>query len=411
MRKLAVAAVLIVVPILALARFQRPAPAPVPVVSEETVSPDVIPAHLRNLTLAYDENMGYIRSLLKALNIPESSQAFVFGRNSFQIDQISPSRPRAVYFNDDTYVGFVQGGRFIEIAIADPEAGPVFFTLDQKKVEKPTFLKETSNCLVCHDSGGNGIPRLLVLSTIPDAIGTAMGQTVYSNDDGSPLKERFGGWYVTGTHGNQRHMGNVFAPRRTTEIRDVNTYAKQFDMTTGGNVTDLSKFFDTKPYPTPHSDIVAHLVLAHQTHVHNVIARAVFKVDEARKERLAPEQVEKVIKDYGEPIIETMFFSGAAPFEDPIQGTTTFASEFAAAGKRDSKGRSLKDLDLKTRLMKYPLSYIVYTDSFKKMPANLKAYVDRRFREVLSGEDKSAAFAHLSASDRAAISEILADTQ
>ena len=421
-RRLVVGFLVVLVPSVTLAMLQRPgqnrqaetkqAPSLVPAANPaEAVR--VLQGKINNgsVKLEFEEGKGYIRSLLKALNIPVSSQALVFGRNSFQLDLISPNMPRALYFNDNVYVGFVQGGQYIEVASVDPKLGPVFFTLEQERRTRPVFVKQTSNCLVCHDSAGNGIPRLLVLSTIPDAIGTAMGQTVYSITDESPMKERFGGWYVTGTHGNQQHMGNVFAPHRVNTIQDLKAYIARMDMGAGANVTDLTGRFDTKPYLSPHSDIVAQMVLAHQTHVHNLISRAAHMYDQAVKQRLHPDKMKQVVENYAEPIVESMLFSGAQPFTAPIAGTTGFAAEFAAAGRRDSQGRSLKDLDLKTRLFKYPMSYLIYTDSFNNMPQPVKEYVNRRFMEILTDEDTTKKYAHLSASDRQAILEIMKETK
>jgi hypothetical protein len=422
LRQLAVGVLIVLAPVVTLAVLQRPAQnrqtqtkqasrSAVTATPAEAIG--MLQRQISNgsVRLEFEEGKGYIRSLLKALDIPVSSQALVFGRNSFQLDLISPDMPRALYFNDDVYVGFVQGGQYIEVASMDPKLGPIFFTLEQEPGARPAFVKETSNCLVCHDSAGNGIPRLLVLSTIPDAMGTAMGQTVYSINDESPMKERFGGWYVTGTHGDQRHMGNVFARQRVNTIQDLNAYVARMDMGAGANVTDLPSRFDTKPYLSPHSDIVAQMVLAHQTHVHNVISRAAHKYDEAINPRLQSDQVKRVVEDYAEPIVESMLFSGAQPFTAPIAGTTGFAAEFTAEGRRDSQGRSLKDLDLKTRLFKYPMSYLIYTDSFNNMPEPVKEYVNRRFREILTGEDTTKEYAHLSTSDRQAILEILKQTQ
>ena len=420
LRQLVVGSLVILIPVVAIATLRRPtqdapvieAPPPVPAITT-TEAVGILQEQINSgsLKLEYEEGLGYIRSLLRALNIPVSSQGLVFGRNSFQLDLIGPSSPRAVYFNDDVYVGFVKGGQFIEVASMDPKLGPVFFTLQQEQRNRPVFVKETSNCLVCHDSAGNGIPRLLVLSTIPDVMGTAMGQTVYSSDDGSPMNERFGSWYVTGTHGAQRHMGNVFARQRVNSILDVKGFIDRMDLGAGANVTDLTDRLDTTPYLSPHSDIVAQLVLAHQTHVHNLISRAVHRYDEAIKERFHPDQVKKVIEDNSEPVVESMLFSGAAPFTAPIEGTANYAAEFTATGRRDSQGRSLKDFDLKTRLFKYPMSYLIYTDSFNKMSPPVKEYVDRRFEEILNGQDKTGNFAHLSASDRQAIIEILKETK
>src|SRR5207244_7707809 len=67
------------------------------------------------LKLDSNPKNGYLAALLKALNIPASSQSLVFSKTSFQRDRISPQRPRALYFDDDTYVGWVRGGDVVEL--------------------------------------------------------------------------------------------------------------------------------------------------------------------------------------------------------------------------------------------------------------------------------------------------------
>lgn len=116
-------------------------------------------------------------------------------------------------------------------------------------------------------------------------------------------------------------------------------------------------------------------------------------------------------RELGEPIVRSMLFSGEAVMTDPVAGTSGFAAEFAKQGPRDRQGRSLRDLDLQKRLLRYPLSYIIYSESFERMPAAVKDDVYRRLREVLNGEDKGWAFAHLSTSDREEILGILQDTK
>jgi hypothetical protein len=183
------------------------------------------------------------------------------------------------------------------------------------------------------------------------------------------------------------------------------------DLSSGANVTDLNSRFNTKEYLSPHSDIVALMALGHQTHVHNMITSGVFEIRDGRGQSLSEEKMRDVVKDAGERIVRAMLFVGETPLTEPIRGTSNFAAEFMERGPRDSKGRSLRDLDLQRRLLKYPLSYLVYSKSFDAMPGELKDYVLRRFREVLSGEDKSADFQHLSPEDRAAILEILRETK
>src|SRR6185436_6266356 len=66
------------------------------------------------ITLESEPHFGYLPAILRALNVPTSSQSLVFSKTSFQFTQIAPSRPRALYFNDDVYVGKVQGSRVLE---------------------------------------------------------------------------------------------------------------------------------------------------------------------------------------------------------------------------------------------------------------------------------------------------------
>ena len=175
-------------------------------------------------------------------------------------------------------------------------------------------------------------------------------------------------------------------------------------------MTDLTGRFDTKPYLIPQSDIVALMVLAHQTHVHNLIMFATYRLQWALESDPKADTT-SLAKELAEPVVRAMLFSGETVLTDPIVGTSGFAADFAKQGPRDKAGRSLRDLDLKTRLLRYPLSYVIYSESFDQMPTVLKDYIYRRLREVLSGEDKSPAYAHLSAADREAILAILKDTK
>jgi len=249
-----------------------------------------------------------------------------------------------------------------------------------------------------------------MLSVLPNADGNALKAASLITNDKSPLRERWGGWYVTGTHGAQRHMGNTIVRARADDVDDIRKFIGRMDLSSGANITDLSKRFDTKEYLSPYSDIVALMILGHQTHVHNMITSGVYEIRDAIQQGLTSKMSE-VIKDAGEPIVRTMLFSDEAALTEQVTGTSGFAAEFTSRGPRDSKGRSLRDFDLKHRLMRYPLSYLVYSKSFDEMPAELKDYIVRRFREVLTGQDKSPEFAHLSADDRQAILEILHDTK
>lgn len=356
------------------------------------------------VTLEFDERRGYLPSLLSALDIPASSQGLIFSKTSLQVDRIAPWSPRAVYFNDEVYVGWVQQGPIMEIASIDPAAGPVFYTLSQEAGERPVFQRETRTCLMCHQSSAvtGGVPGLIVRSMLTDRYGypiADLGRVV--TDDRTPLDERWGGWFVTGTSGKQPHAGNVFAPVLSHEVGNAKTYAAKIDLHAGANVTDLNGRFDTEPYLRPDSDLVALMVLAHQATVHNLITKA---QAEARfgGQRLATA---------ADALSRALFFAGEAPLASPVSGTSGFAAEFSARGRRDGEGRSLRDLDLDKRLFRYPLSCLIYSDSYDALPTAVKTRVARQVGRVLAGDDPSPAFAHIGADERQALREILQDTK
>src|SRR5215471_11997030 len=264
--------------------------------------------------LNYDEAHGYLSAVLKELNVPVSSQSLVFSKSSFQLSQISPEAPRAAYFNDDTYVGWVNHGQFIEIAHVDPKTGPDFYTLTQEYDPYPVFEHQTEECTVCHDTfqTNTPVPRLLMLSVLPNADGNALKAASLITNDKSPLRERWGGWYVTGTHGAQRHLGNTIVRARADDIDDMKKFIGRMDLSGGANITDLSKRFDTKEYLSPYSDIVALMILGHQTHVHNMITSGVYEIRDAIEQGYTGEKMTDAVKDAGERIVRAMLFVGEA---------------------------------------------------------------------------------------------------
>lgn len=366
--------------------------------------------------LQFEDQFGYLRSVLKALDMPLTSQVLVFSKTSFQAPRIGPRMPRALYFKDDLAVGFVRTGDVLEFAALDPRQGEVFYTLDQDPSVKPHFERRDT-CLQCHQSGGTfGIPGLMVRSVFPDSTGMPLfGAGTFITDHRSPLKERWGGWYVTGTHGDQTHMGNAVVQDRS-QPEKLETDGTQ-------NVTDLSSRIDTEAYLTPHSDIVALMTLEHQTQMINLIVRVGWET------RIALHDNAALNKELGEPVTEVsestthrinaaveemldyMLFTEETVLTAPIKGTSGFAEAFEKQGPRDDKGRSLRDFDMKTRMFRYPCSYMIYSEAFDAMPSAAKDRLYKRLWEVLTGKDTSKQFARLTATDRQAILEILRSTK
>jgi hypothetical protein len=366
--------------------------------------------------LQWSDAHGYLPALLAALEISPSSQVLVFSKTSLQRERIGPKTPRAIYFNDDVYLGYCLGGEVMEVSAVDARLGAVFYTLEQVPEEKPRFFRQRDNCLSCHaTSSTGGVPGHLVRSVFPDRRGLPiLSLGSYRTDHTSPLRERWGGWYVTGTHGRQQHMGNW--------IVDNKQHADLAHNQSGQNVTDLRPLFTVGRYLTPHSDIVALMVLEHQTECHNRLTRALFETRHAlhyeqtlNRELGEPpsktwDGARRRISTAGEKLLRYLLFCDEAPLTEPIHGTSPFAQQFTARGPFDRQGRSLRQFDLQRRLFKYPCSYLIYSRAFRELPAEVKDYVLRRLHEVLSGQDRAPAFAHLSAEDRQAIDEILRDT-
>lgn len=350
--------------------------------------------------LKYEAKHGYLLSLLDELQILKSSQMLVFSKTSLQRDRISPKTPRALFFNDDVYIGFIPGAPLLEISVADPKLGAVFYTLDQAKQDKPRLVR-TNQCLECHASSKSlGVPGHLVRSFTTDEMGLVdfrSGTSLINHR--TPLAERWGGWYVTGAHGKQPHLGNLAGATA------FERHEKQPGLT--GNVLNLRSRFDTSRYPTPHSDLVALMVLEHQTHMHNFLTRLNYEAT-LRLDRYGEV---KYLDSPTEAFLKYLLFTEEALLTEPIKGTSDFARQFAAQGPKDKRGRSLRDFDLKTRLFKYPCSFLIYSTAFDGLPTALKDNIYRKLWEILTGKNSHLEFQKLSAPDRRAILEILADTK
>jgi len=333
--------------------------------------------------LVYRAPRGYLDSILAALGIDPSSQVLVYSKSSLQKGEISAATPRAIYFNDETYVGWVQHGN-IELAALDSRLGQVFYTIANEPVPTVRFDRQTTECLSCHDTyelSGGGVPRFLLMSTYVDVHGEQLsheGQILTFQE--TPLKYRWGGWYVTGRSGDQVHLGNILV-HSAQELAHL-------DQVRRGNLDNLQGLFNTKPYLTDKSDIVALLVLQHQHDVQNLITRVNFEVRTALAQAGAgqiPQETRAKLQGYMDGLVSVMFFVDATRFTSPISGNSGFTHEFESRGPRDPMGRSLRDLDLQTRLFKYPLSYLVYSRAFNALPSYAKDYIYGRFADILSG--------------------------
>jgi hypothetical protein len=343
---------------------------------------------------------GYLPSLLKHLELNIDSQILVFSKTSFQLSKISPRTPRAIFFNDNVAVGSVQEGNVFEFTSLDPSQGLIFYTMDTQQKDKPRFERRFGECLNCHGPA-NG---LVISSVYPSVDGTPFvtGTFFEGIDHRTPIENRWGGWYVTGTHGAARHLGNAIAPDPD----------RPFDLQADGtqNRTSLADKLDVTKYLAPTSDIVALMTMEHQARMTNLITSVTQQFRRALNSGTM-ERSKASLDRAIDQIVEYMLFVDEAPLTDPIQGTSTFTATFPQRGPRDKQGRSLRDFDLHNRLFRYPLSYMIYSEIFDAMPAEARTRIYRRLYDVLTTKDRNPKFTHLSDADRAAILQILADTK
>ena len=349
--------------------------------------------------------LGYLPSLLKNLGVNADSQMLVFSKTSFQAARISPRAPRALFFNDTVAVGSVQGGDVLELVSLDPRQGIVFYTLDAHKSDHPRFDRRDV-CLQCHQGPATlGVPGIMIASVYADSSGMPafrFGEPV--TDQRTPFEDRWGGWYVSGTHGSQQHKGNAVA-------RDFH-HPEVLETEQTQNVTSLAGKFDARGYASSVSDIVALMTLEHQTRMTNLMTRVGWEARIAQSEGKQTDAAaqERMNADI-EALVTYMLFADEATLRDAVKGVSTFTQTFPRRGPRDRQGRSLRDFDLQKRLFRYPLSYMVYSAAFDAIPQDARERIYHRVFEVLTGKDQSKRFDHLSAEDRNAILAILRDTK
>ncbi|MFK5924276.1 MAG: hypothetical protein QM496_19035 [Verrucomicrobiota bacterium] len=361
----------------------------------------------------------FVGALLKELNIPASSQALVFSKTSLQTSAINPGQPRAIYFNEEVYFGWTRN-RDLELMAAEPKLGVTFYLIHRDpKSSKLSYEQHTDECFSCHASGRTGgRPGMVVRSVLADAKGFPIFSAgSYTTDQSSPIAQRWGGWYVTGHHGELRHMGNAIA----IEVDKGN--GAEIDREAGANMDELDEFIDPTDYLVPDSDIVALMVLEHQVGMHNrliegnyVVRKAIYRDQEISRElgenrKGFSDTTKRIIDHQSERILNYLLFANEVKLTGGgLDSDSTFVEDFQHNAKVSKDGRSLKDFQLLSRIFKYRCSYMIYSSSFESLPKPLKNKVYRRLGDVLTGKDTSNEYAYLKESERKRILNILIET-
>lgn len=340
-----------------------------------------------------------LRSLLQALKIPVSSQLLLFSASSLQSEIINMRNPRALFFNEDTYVGFVPGG-VLEVASADPEVGPVFYVFDRMQPGGPfPRVQRGTKCFNCH--GGTAtkrLPGLIAESLLVSQAGSSL-ETYRRDEQGHqiPLENRFGGWHLTGKHHISGHKANVIGFTR-------NGKSEKMDVVPG-------QTWDTAKHLLSTSDILPHLVHEHQIGFENRLVRGIYIVRQLKHDRkgMLGNAEQEEIDAWAQDFARYVLFADEAKFpREGIEGDPAYVRDFLEGRVTSKRGLSLKDLDLKTRLFKHRCSFMLYTDTWEHAPKEIKDRVYYRMAEAL--RDAQPSMPHLAAEERRVIREILKET-
>jgi len=349
--------------------------------------------------LTFAEPTGYLRSVLDALDVPVESQMLVMSKTGIQALYTEPKNPRSIFFNDVVTVGYINGAPLLELAVQDPQQGVGFYIVEQKP-QPNARLERRPNCLTCHNvASALYVPGMLFRSSLIARDGLAGGSD--DPDDRTPFAERWGGWYVTGTHGAMRHRGNAIGGRAAQGPPLLDGVAM--------NRTSLDGAFDVTRYASPHSDIVALLVFGHQVRMMNLITRVGWDARVAANDH-AFTPTAGALRDAIEEFVDALLFVDEAPLTDTVKGTSGFAEMFSKRGPSDHQGRSLRQLDLDHRPMKYPCSYMIYSAAFRALPDQLRTAIYRRAWDILSGREAGTKYSGMNEADRRAVMDILRDT-
>ena len=351
--------------------------------------------------ITFDTDTGYLRSALNALHLPIESQMLVMSKTGVQGLHTGPDNPRAIFFNDAVTVGYIRGAPLLEFAVHDPQQGVVPYTIDQKPQARVQFDRPSS-CLRCHVAYNTlHVPGMLLRSVFIAPDGLPLSQFgSYDADDRTPFAKRWGGWYVTGTHGPLRHLGNAILAKGDTPETIVSERTS--------NRTSIDTF-DAHGYPSASSDIAALMVFEHQSHMTNLITRIGWEARIAAYDRrldLDNAPFQESVRE----LVDYLLFVDEQPLTAALAGTSGFAQKFEAQGPFDSRGRSLRQLDLRHRLLRYPCSYMIYSAAFRALQIDVRQSIYKRMWDILSSRDSAPKYVRLADEDRRAIAEILRET-
>ena len=244
------------------------------------------------------------------------------------------------------------------------------------------------------------VPGIITRSNIVADDGHVVPQTgTQEVTHQTPHPDRWGGWFVTTEkasipYAQRAHEGNI------TFSGKGNTSNQVF-------VDWLESAPETRGYLSSSSDIATLLVFDHQMHAVNLLTRLNWEARIAGDQKTPSPEVSALVNE----LSDYLLFVGEAPPLVQLVPLPGFAKDLEARTPKDRQGRSLGQLDLDRRLMRYPCSYMVYSEAFDGLPPVVKNAVYRRMIQILSGADRQPKYSRLSSDDRRSVLEILRNTK
>jgi len=334
----------------------------------------------------------YLLQLLQALGVPASSQMLIFSTTSLQLRFITPANPRALYFNENVYVGYIPGAR-IEVVSVDPDLGGIYYIFDIPRGTEPPHIERSNRCMNCHAAEDtDGVPGLVIKSVLPGIRGGSLDSYRHTPAGHNvPFAERFGGWYVTGAEKFPSFLGNAIGQFVDQDIRRI-------PLTPGER-------FDYARYPVATSDVLPQLVHEHQIGFVNRAASATYRTralldqGQGRLDAAASQTLDAAARAF----TRYLFFADEVPLPNGgVVGDNAFKSDFLKT-RRVVQGGSLKDFDLQTHLFRYRCSYMIESAAFGGLPPEFKQRVYRRMWQALDVTRPDPEYTYLPPAEKQAI--------
>ena len=350
--------------------------------------------------LDYSGEKAFVASVLKSLDIPVTSQMLLFSTTSLQLSLISPRTPRALFFNEDVYLGYVVNGK-IEIVSVDPNLGAIFYIFDIPRNGQPPRPERATRCMNCHAREDTGyVPGLVVKSVIPGVRGGSLESfRQEQSGHGIPLNQRFGGWYLTGTGGFTNHLANFIG---LSSPQGITRQPLQ---------PGVSFAYDR--YFVPSSDLLPQLLHEHQIGFVNRAIEATYRTRTALAEgsgKLSSTN-STMLDQQARALTRYLLFADEVPLPGGgVAGDAEFKRDFTSVRRLGPGGASLKDFELRTRLFQHRCSYMIYGLAFQGLPPEMKQRVFTRLAQALDTAKPDKEYAYLPAAEKQSLRGILKAT-